>query len=47
MRAGVRYGAGAFGVVLLVLIAPVLAHLATNGLALAVAWFTVSHGRWP
>ena len=29
------------------LIAPVMAHLATNGLALAVAWFTVHHGRWP
>jgi CAAX protease family protein len=29
------------------LIAPVLAHFATNGLALAVAWFTVRHGRWP
>ena len=25
------------------LIAPVLAHFATNGLALAVAWFTVHH----
>jgi uncharacterized protein len=29
------------------LIAPVLAHFATNGLASAVAWFTVHHGRWP
>ena len=27
------------------LIAPVLAHWATNGLALAVAWFTIHHGR--
>jgi CAAX protease family protein len=27
------------------LIAPVMAHVATNGLALAVAWFTVHHGR--
>jgi membrane protease YdiL (CAAX protease family) len=27
------------------LIAPVLAHFATNGLALAVAWFTIHHGR--
>ena len=27
------------------LIAPVLAHFATNGLALAVAWFTVHHLR--
>jgi CAAX protease family protein len=25
------------------LIAPILAHVATNGLALAVAWFTVHH----
>jgi uncharacterized protein len=27
------------------LIAPVMAHFATNGLALAAAWFTVHHGR--
>ncbi len=27
------------------LIAPVMAHWATNGLALAVAWFTIRHGR--
>ena len=27
------------------LIAPVLAHCATNGMALAVAWFTIRHGR--
>ncbi len=27
------------------LIAPVMAHVATNGLALAVAWFTVHQGR--
>jgi len=27
------------------LIAPVMAHFATNGLALAVAWFTVHHPR--
>jgi uncharacterized protein len=27
------------------LIAPVMAHVATNGLALAVAWFTVHHPR--
>jgi len=27
------------------LIAPVLAHWATNGLALAVAWLTIRHGR--
>jgi CAAX protease family protein len=27
------------------LIAPVMAHVATNGLALAVAWFTVHHGH--
>jgi membrane protease YdiL (CAAX protease family) len=27
------------------LVAPVLAHWATNGLALAVAWFTIRHGR--
>jgi membrane protease YdiL (CAAX protease family) len=27
------------------LIAPVMAHLATNGLALAVAWVTVHHGH--
>jgi len=27
------------------LIAPVMAHCATNGLALAVAWFTIRHGR--
>jgi membrane protease YdiL (CAAX protease family) len=26
------------------LVAPVMAHCATNGLALAVAWFTVHHG---
>src|SRR5437016_5104135 len=92
MRAGVRYGACAVGIVLLVLIvasalpavagasasvagrvlvvlgsvavtfaaglifcwlrlrsrsliAPVMAHCATNGLALAVAWFTIRHGR--
>jgi membrane protease YdiL (CAAX protease family) len=25
------------------LIAPILAHVATNGLALTVAWFTVHH----
>jgi uncharacterized protein len=29
------------------LIAPVLAHFATNGVALAVAWFTIHHGRLP
>jgi uncharacterized protein len=28
------------------LIAPVMAHFATNGLALAVAWFTIHHGRF-
>jgi uncharacterized protein len=27
------------------LIAPVMAHWATNGMALAVAWFTIRHGR--
>jgi membrane protease YdiL (CAAX protease family) len=27
------------------LIAPVMAHLATNGLALAVAWFTLHGGH--
>ena len=27
------------------LIAPVMAHFATNGLALAVAWFTIHHGH--
>jgi len=27
------------------LIAPVMAHCATNGLALAVAWLTIRHGR--
>ena len=27
------------------LIAPVMAHCATNGLALAVAWFAIRHGR--
>jgi membrane protease YdiL (CAAX protease family) len=27
------------------LIAPVMAHFATNGLALAVAWLTIRHGR--
>ena len=27
------------------LIAPVMAHWATNGMALAVAWFTIHHGR--
>jgi membrane protease YdiL (CAAX protease family) len=27
------------------LVAPVLAHAATNGLALTVAWFTVHHAR--
>jgi len=25
------------------LLAPVMAHFATNGLALAVAWFTIHH----
>jgi membrane protease YdiL (CAAX protease family) len=29
------------------LIAPVMAHFATNGLALAAAWLTVHHGHWP
>jgi len=27
------------------LIAPVMAHCATNGLALVVAWFTIRHGH--
>jgi len=27
------------------LVAPVMAHFATNGLALAVAWFTIHHGH--